>query len=119
MCVRTGNQHHLRSGDTRTYAITNPGLSTKSIEWVRDHDIAAIATDTMAFECWPCEDPNVLLPVHMIHLRDIGLVQGQNWKLDDLATDCATDGQYDFLLSATPLPLTRALGGPTAPIAIK
>ena len=99
--------------------MTNPGLSTKSIEWVRDHDIAAIATDTMAFECWPCEDPNVLLPVHMIHLRDIGLVQGQNWKLDDLATDCATDGQYDFLLSATPLPLTRALGGPTAPIAIK
>ena len=119
VCVRTGNQHHLRSGDTRSYAVTNPGLSTKSIEWVRDHDIAAIATDTMAFECWPCEDPDVLLPVHMIHLRDIGLVQGQNWKLDDLATDCATDGQYDFLLSATPLPLTRALGGPTAPIAIK
>ncbi len=119
VCVRTGNQFHLRAGDKRRYAVTNPGLSTKSIEWVRDHDIAAIATDTMAFECWPCEDAEVLLPVHMIHLRDIGLVQGQNWKLDELADDCATDGQYDFLLSATPLPLTRSLGGPTAPIAIK
>ena len=44
---------------------------------------------------------------------------GQNWHLDDLAADCATDGQYDFLLVATPLPLTGAVGAPVAPTAIK
>ncbi|CAB4780746.1 unannotated protein [freshwater metagenome] len=118
-CVRTGNQYHLASGDKTRYTMEHPGLSTKSIQWARDTDIAAIATDTMAFECWPCEDPNVLLPVHMIHLRDMGLIQGQNWVLDELAADCASDGQYDFLLSASPLPLTRSLGGPIAPTAIK
>ena len=33
------------------------------------------------------------MPVHMIQLRDMGLVQGQNWHLDNLLADCAADGQ--------------------------
>jgi len=49
----------------------------------------------------------------------MGLVQGQLWALDDLAADCAADGQYDFLLVATPLPLTGAVGGVVAPTAVK
>jgi hypothetical protein len=59
------------------------------------------------------------MPVHMIHLRDMGLVQGQNWSLDELGDDCAADGRYEFLLVATPLPLTGAVGAPVAPTAIK
>jgi kynurenine formamidase len=117
--VRTGQMEYLRRGDRARFNDPSPGLSTQSIRWLRDHDVAAVATDTLVFEVWPCEDPAVLLPVHMIHLRDMGLVQGQLWALDDLAADCAADGQYDFLLSATPLPLTRALGGPVAPTAVK
>ena len=95
------------SGATRC---RRPGLSTQSIEWIRDHDVALVATDTLTFEVYPCEDPQVFMPVHMIHLRDMGLAQGQNWHLDDLAADCAADAQYDFLLVATPLPLTGAVG---------
>jgi hypothetical protein len=60
-----------------------------------------------------------MLPVHMIDLRDMGLVQGQLWYLDDLAADCAGDGVYEFLLAATPLPITHAVGGPVAPTATK
>ena len=117
--VRTGQMHFLRAGDKRRYSMPAPGLSTKSIDWVRDHDIALVATDTITFEVYPCEDPHVFMPVHMIHLRDMGLAQGQNWYLDGLAADCAADSQYDFLLTATPLPLTGAAGAPTAPTAIK
>jgi hypothetical protein len=86
---------------------------------MHDHDVAAVATDTLVFEVWPGEDPAVLLPVHLIHLVDMGMPQGQLWALDDLAADCATDGQYDFLLCATPLPLTRSVGGAVAPTAVK
>ena len=60
-----------------------------------------------------------MLPVHMLNLRDQGLVQGQLWYLDALAEDCAADGVYEFLLAATPLPLTGAVGGPVAPTATK
>ncbi len=117
--VRTGQMAHLRAGDKLRFADPSPGLSTRSVAWLRDHDVAAVATDTLVFECWPCEDPAVLLPVHLLHLRDMGLLQGQLWHLDDLATDCAEDGQYDFLLCATPIPFTRGAGAPVAPTAVK
>jgi kynurenine formamidase len=119
LLVRTGQMHWLRAGEKDRYREPTPGLSTRSVEWLRDHDVAAVATDTLVFECWPCEDPAALLPVHLLHLRDMGMPQGQLWDLDELAADCAADGQYDFLLTATPLPLTRSVGGPVAPTAIK
>jgi kynurenine formamidase len=117
--VRTGHMHFLRLGQRERYSHPSPGLSTSTIAWVRDHDVAAVATDTLTFEVYPCEDRAVFMPVHMLNLRDIGLLQGQVWNLDDLAADCASDGQYDFLLCATPLPLTHAVGAPVAPTAIK
>ena len=117
--VRTGQMHWLRQGERMRYSYPSPGLSTSTIAWVRDHDVAAVATDTLTFEVYPCEDPAVFMPVHMLHLRDIGLLQGQVWHLDALAADCAADGQHDFLLCATPLPLTHAVGAPVVPTAIK
>jgi len=119
LLVHTGQMHWLRYGDKKRFNHPTPGMSTQSVEWLHDHDIAAVATDTLAFEVFPGEDPAVLLPVHMIHLVDMGLAQGQLWALDELADDCAEDGQYDFLVSASPLPLTRAVGGPVAPTAVK
>ena len=119
LLVRTGQMHFLRAGDPVRFGNPSPGLSTQSVEWLHDHDVAAVATDTLVFEVWPPEDPDVLLPVHLLHLVDMGMPQGQLWALDDLAADCAADGQYDFLLCATPLPLTRSVGGAVAPTAIK
>jgi kynurenine formamidase len=117
--IRTGQMHWLRMGERKRYSFPSPGLSTSTIPWLRDHDIAAVATDTLTFEVYPCEDPAVFMPVHMLHLRDIGLLQGQVWNLDALAADCAADGQHDFLLSATPLPLMHAVGAPVVPTAVK
>jgi kynurenine formamidase len=119
LLVRTGQMHFLRQGDRDRFANPSPGLSTRSVEWLRDHDVAAVATDTLVFEVWPPEDPAVLLPVHLLHLVDMGMPQGQLWALDDLAADCAADGQHDVLLCATPLPLTRSVGGAVAPTAVK
>jgi kynurenine formamidase len=119
LLVRTGQMEWLRRGDKQRFNDPSPGLGVGSIEWLHDHEVAAVATDTLVFEVWPCEDPASLLPVHMIDLRDMGLVQGQLWYLDDLAADCADDGVYEFLLAATPLPITAAVGGPVAPTATK
>jgi hypothetical protein len=55
----------------------------------------------------------------MIELRDMGIPQGQQWLLDPLAADCAADGVYEFLLTATPLPVVGGLGGLVAPTATK
>lgn len=117
--VRTGHLHFLRIGEKDRYRMTCPGLSTASIEWFFDHDVAAVATDTFVLECFPGEDPGQLLPVHMIQLRDMGLAQGQLWNLDELAAACVVDDRFDFLLTATPIPLTGATGGVVAPTAVR
>jgi kynurenine formamidase len=119
LLVRTGQMHWLRHGDPVRFSNPSPGLSTQSVEWLHDHGVAAVATDTLVFEVWPPEDAAVLLPVHLLHLVDMGMPQGQLWALDELAADCAADGCYEVLLCATPLPLTRSVGGPVAPTAVK
>lgn len=117
--VRTGHLRWFLEGDRERYAFGSPGLSTRSIEWIRDHDVAAVANDTLIFEVFPPEDPAVWLPVHMIHLRDMGLIQGQNFALEELGAHCEADGQYEMLLCATPVPLTGSTGGIVAPTAVK
>jgi kynurenine formamidase len=119
LLVRTGQLHWLREGNRKRLSNPSPGLGIGSLEWLHDMQVAAVATDTVVFEVWPCENPAALLPVHMLNLRDQGLVQGQLWHLDELAADCAADGVYEFLLAATPLPITGAVGGPVAPTATK
>ncbi len=119
LMVRTGQMHWLDAGDRHRFGHPTPGISTDAIEFFADHDVAAVATDTLTFEVFPGRDPSVLLPVHMICLRDLGLTQGQLWNLDALADDCAAHGTIDCLLVATPVPLTGSTGGIVAPTAIR
>ena len=117
--VRTGQMQLLHRGDKLSYTYPSPGLSMQSVEWFRDNDIAAVATDTMTFEVYPGEREDLALPVHMLHLVDMGLTQGQNFDMETLAGDCADDGVYEFFLDATPLPFVGGLGGPVNPTAVK
>jgi kynurenine formamidase len=118
--VRTGNITRYLAGDRNTYTGGHqPGLGTSTVQWFRDHDVAAVATDTVAFEVYPNERPEMMFPVHLLHLRDMGMTQGQNFDLEDLAADCVDDGVYEFLLEASPLPFTGGLGSPVNPVAIK
>ena len=91
--VRTGQMHFLRAGDKRRYSMPSPGpvdevdrMDPRPRRRARrdrhDHVRGATRARTR----------HVFMPVHMIQLRDMGLAQGQNWHLDDLAADCAADG---------------------------
>jgi kynurenine formamidase len=118
--VRTGFIQLFKARDREGYAAGHqPGLTMGTAPWFRDHDVAAVATDTYTFEVWPCEDERMLLPVHLLHLRDMGLTQGQNFDLEELSADCAADGAYQFLLEASPLPFTGGCGSPVNPVAVK
>jgi kynurenine formamidase len=119
--VRTGQMHWLREGERNRYADISPGVGVGALEWLHDSDVAAIATDTHTFEPYPGEwvENPFLFPVHMIDLRDMGMPQGQQWELDELAADCAADGVYECLLVATPLPIVGGIGGLVAPTAAK
>lgn len=119
--VRTGQMAYLRppQRDLVAYTFPAPGLTMATAEWFHDHDVAAVATDTIALEVFPPERDDLYLPVHLLHLVEMGMTQGQNWVLDELADHCAADGRYGFLLDATPLPFTKACGSPLNPVAVK
>jgi kynurenine formamidase len=117
--VRTGQMTHLARRDREAYTLgPQPGLTTGTIPWLHRHDVAGVATDTLALEVFPGEDPGVLLPVHMIQLRDMGLLQGQNFDLEALAEHCEAHGHYDMLLVANPEPVTGGTGAPVNPVAV-
>lgn len=117
--IRTGHLTRFHEGDRLTYATSAPGPSIETVSWFHDHDVAAVATDNLIFEAFPSTRDDIFLPVHFIHLVDMGLTQGQNWDLEALADDCAEDGRSTFLLVAPPEPILGGVGAPVHPVAIK
>ncbi len=107
VCVRTGAMHWFLTGDKVHYSYPTAGIATTAIEWIRSHDVAAVATDSIVFEVYPPEFPEIMLPVHMILIRDVGLTQGQNFVFEELAEACHESGQHDFCSWPLPCPSPR------------
>jgi len=108
----------LSTGDG---AEAGSGLHWTCAAWLHDHEVAAVAADNLMVE-----DPDpangvegTFLPMHMLCLRDMGLMLGEYWNLTGLAADCRQDGVYEFQLIAPPLKVVGAVGAPVNPIAIK
>ncbi len=95
------------------------GLDWRCASWLHDHDIAAVAADNLMVEDPVSDVRGTFLPMHMLCLRDMGLMLGEYWNLTELAADCAADGVYEFQLVAPPLSVVGAVGSPVNPIAIK
>ncbi|WP_435612222.1 cyclase family protein [Streptomyces sp. bgisy159] len=116
--VRTGQVRVLLAGDRHAYGYPSPGLSVRTPEWFHARDVAAVANDTLTFEIFPPEIEDLWLPVHALDLVEMGMMQGQNWNLEELSTACGESGRYAFLLSATPEPFAGGTGAPVAPVAV-
>ncbi|WP_411079880.1 cyclase family protein [Streptomyces sp. cmx-18-6] len=116
--VRTGQVRVLHAGDRHAYGYPSPGLSVRTPEWFHARDVAAVANDTLTFEIFPPEIDDLWMPVHALHLVEMGMLQGQNWDLEALSTACAEEERYAFLLTAAPEPFTGATGSPVAPVAV-
>ncbi len=119
--IRTGQMSYLRGRrpDRDAYAMTSSGISWQCAAWFHRHEVAAVAVDNLTFDTYPPSEPDAFFPAHLLHIVEMGLTQGQNWDLDALAEDCAADGVFTFLLDASPLPFTNAVGSPVNPVAVK
>ncbi|MGI5353131.1 cyclase family protein [Streptomyces sp. CA-250714] len=116
--VRTGQLRRYLTGDKNGYAYPSPGLSLRTPEWFHARDVAAVANDTLTFEIVPPEIEGLWLPVHALHLVEMGMLQGQNWNLEELSETCAEEGRHTFLLAAQPEPFMGGTGAPVAPVAV-
>jgi kynurenine formamidase len=126
--VRPGDIVLVRTGVVPAfYALSDPverlrfilapqaGLALDTSGWVQEHDIAAIAADNLTLEAFPAKGETL----HGKLIPRLGVYIGEIFWLEDLAADCAADGRWEFFLAAQPLNLTRAVGSPVNPVAIK
>lgn len=119
--VRTGHIAQVRNqGEWGTYAGGDaPGIDLTGAEWVCEHEIAALATDTWGMEVRPNEVDGLTQPLHVVLIVNAGLLVGEIFDLEALAEDCAADGVYEFLFVGPPLAFTKAVGSPLNPLALK
>ena len=98
-----------------------PGLtySPELVHWFHDMEIPNLVTDTIANEVTVDPVTGVVLPLHNALMRNLGVTLTEISWLDDLAADCAADGQYTFLYVAAPLKVVNATGSPVNPVVIK
>jgi kynurenine formamidase len=98
-----------------------PGLSPneRTAEWLWDHHVVAVASDTPALEAMPFDKDSVDRFLHYRLVTFLGLAVGELFALDTLAADCATTGVRDGLFVAAPLNMPGGAGSPANAIAIK
>ena len=119
--IRTGQIGQVRAeGSWGEYSGGSaPGLGVDCATWICEKEIAGYATDTWGTEVIPNETAEIFQPLHMILIVHAGVLVGEIFDLEGLADDCASDGVYECLFVAPPLPITGAVGSPINPQAIK
>jgi kynurenine formamidase len=120
LLFRTGwRRFFVEHNDRTAWHASEPGLGLECCAWLRERDVAAVCSDNHAIEVYPGEEPGVLMPVHMVLIRDMGMSLGEMFDLEALADDCAADGVWEFFFSAPVLKVTHAVGSPINPLAMK
>lgn len=98
-----------------------PGLtySPELVHWFQSMEIPNLVTDTIANEVTIDPVSGVALPLHCALMRNLGVAFTEMTKLDKLAEDCASDGQWSFLFVGAPLKVVSGSGAPVNPVVIK
>lgn len=120
--LRTGFIGSFFARDSREFYsdFVEPGLtySPELVEWFHEMEVASLATDTIGNER-TVHASGAAFVLHAALMRNLGVAFCEILNLEELAADCAADGQYDFMYAAAPLKVAQATGAPVNPMAIK
>lgn len=142
LLLRTGWMNHYFTSMTDEQRqsfpqrMCSPGLKQghDTLAWLWDHQFSVGASDNFGLECFPpiedspfaAESKSVadihprhthMMHAHMIAL--LGLTIGEQWDLETLADDCASDGVWECFVSVKPINLVGAVGSPANAFALK
>jgi kynurenine formamidase len=111
----------LYTGAQRQYAANGdawpervPGFDGSTVRLWRDARISALVSDNPAVEAAPVD-----WSIHIGVLRDLGVVLGELWFLDELVDACRADGRYECMVASAPLNIPGAFGSPCNAIALR
>ena len=118
--IRTGwRAKFVAEGDAAGFMAGEPGLGLECATWLREHDVAVVGSDNWGVEVAPGENPDALMELHMVLIRDMGMTLAEMLDLEELSAACAADGTYEFFYTGAPLKFTRGVGSPINPLAIR
>ena len=103
----------------RTVRLPGITYTQEVLEWFDEMEFPAYCTDNIGFEQSVSEVTGTLHPLHRPLIRDLGVAGNELSWYEELAADCAADGKYGFLYTASPLKLVGGTASPVNPIAIK
>lgn len=92
------------------------GLHASCAKWIRSRDIAMLGSDA-ASDVIPSGIEGVSHPIHLLTLNAMGVHIFDNCDLEAVAKTAARLKRWEFLLTASPLPVKRGTGSPLNPIA--
>jgi len=123
LIIRTGfigSFYKNKTGDFYENFV-EPGLtySPELVAWFHDMEIPNLVTDTIANEVTVDPVSGVALPLHAALMCNLGVTFTEITILDELAADCASDGQWSFLYVAAPLKVVNGTGAPVNPVIVK
>jgi kynurenine formamidase len=124
LCIRTGWLNvFFEQGSEAFYgdAFVEPGLtwSPELVRWFHEREIVSLSTDTIANEVTVHSDSGIALPLHAALMRNLGILFSEIIWFEDVAADCAEDGQWSFLYAAAPINIIGGTGAPVNPIIVK
>ena len=108
-------------GEAFYEGFNEPGLvySPELVQWFQDMEIPNLVTDTIANEVTFDPNSGAALVLHNALMRNLGVTLTEIADLEQLADDCAADGQYAFFYAAAPLKVAQGSGSPVNPIVVK
>jgi kynurenine formamidase len=104
---------------------TGVAQARSTIEWLWDHRVSLVASDTFAFEVIPPMASSEFSSRHdggLMHQELIGLLglaMGELWDLHDLAAACRSDGRRKCLVTSAPLHVPGGVSTPANALAMR
>ncbi|KAI4932928.1 hypothetical protein J4E85_003331 [Alternaria conjuncta] len=125
MMIRSGyvrwhnnaNEAERKSGTRDNSVAIGLQANEKTVRWLYDRHLAAIAGDTVAFEAWPPKFTDGWC-LHEWLLVHWGTAIGEMWDLEKLSHRCKEMGRYTFFMTSAPLHVRGGIGSPPGVIAI-
>ena len=117
LLVRTGRWRWRDEHGPWDLASRAAGLDAACLPWLRDRDVAALGSDGIS-DVMPSRVDGVPMPIHTVAIVALGLHLMDNLDFEALATACAEEGRWEFLLAVAPLVLRRGTASPVNPIAV-
>ena len=123
--VTSGDVVFIRTGRWARRELAGPwnvdtegaaGLHGSCAKWLKERDIAMLGSDA-ASDVIPSGIDGFPLPIHLLTLHAMGVHIFDNCDLQRLSRTAEELKRWEFLLTASPLPVQGATGSPLNPIA--